>query len=412
MAAYAFPQDLIAGVQASWNAASARQIFELPDDSSLQCVFETCYHASLRTEEQRPVRCVVAYAPIESLPRERLLLFEHPVELTDDQIVRLAPVADIRRTLIGCDHVDGQLCIWGLMEHGHAWAQYSAGDPPDAPVEEADLPPECLTITIEGPGTLSVSKGRHGLARLREGRIIVPQKNPMRDADDPLGHFFRQLVDDLQNSPDYRDRSALVAGNADWSLLGIYTKSIMGILDRIRLRREGGSILITRSPLEAAIAQITYTMARHVGLTREIVNYYDSLCHLARASHSSPETSDELERCQAEAALRMMSQQLFRGMNQISLLAGVDGAVLLDDHLRIQGFGVRFSVMLPVGTLVLDAATGIEHPCDQWGLRHQSVFSACQKCEQAVGLVVSHDGGVKAVKSVEGKLHLWDRILD
>ena len=412
MTEYAFPKDLLPGIKANWNAPPVGQGFELPDDHTLQRVLETCYHASLRTTEQRPVRCVVAYAPVEHMPSEKLLLFERPVELADDQIVRLAPVADIRRTLIGCEQVDGHLRIWGLFEHGHAWGQYSAGDPTDAPVEQTDLPLDCLTITIEGPGTLSVSQDRRGLVRLREGQIVVPQENPMRDVDDPLGRFFRHLVDDLRNSPPYRDRLAMVDECDERSLRGVYTTSIAAILERIQLRREGGSIVIARSPLDAALAQITYTVIDQIGLAGEIVDYYESLRNLLQAPRSPSETTGELEKCRTQAALRLTSEQLFRGMNQISLLAGVDGAVLLDDHLRIQGFGVRFSVLLPVGTTVLDVATGVERACDQWGLRHQSVFSVCQKCEQAVGLIVSHDGGVKAVKSVGGRLRLWDNIFD
>lgn len=412
MKGYAFPRDLVDEIKAHWDAGLAGKAFGLPDDFMLQCLLETCYHASLRTEEQRPVRCVVAYVPFESVPQERSLHFERPVELTDAQIVRLAPVADLRRTLIGCHQIDGQLCIWGLMEHGYAWAQYAAGDPTDAPVKEADLPPGCLTITLEGPGTLSVYQGRHGLVRLREGRIIVPQKNPMRDMSESLGLFFHQLVEGLRNSSAYRDRLTLIADDAERSLLGVYTRSIAAILEHTRLRREGGSIVIARSPLESTTAQITYTVAKHGGLTAQIVNYYESLHQLMNPHSSSSEALQNLVRCRAEAALRLTSQQLLRGINQISLLASVDGAVLLDDLLRIQGFGVRFSVLLPVGATILDAATGTEHACDQWGLRHQSVFSACQKCEEAVGLIVSHDGGVKAVKSVKGRLQLWDRILD
>jgi DNA integrity scanning protein DisA with diadenylate cyclase activity len=103
---------------------------------------------------------------------------------------------------------------------------------------------------------------------------------------------------------------------------------------------------------------------------------------------------------------------LIRAISQISLLAAIDGAVLLDDHLRIQGFGVRFPVMLPPGTTVLDALTRREYLCDQWGLRHQSVLSLCHKCEQAIGLIVSQDGEVKAVKADSGQLFFWDGILE
>lgn len=411
MSKYFFPKDLLVGIKSRWNAVPAQQEFELPDDEMLQRLLETCYHASFRTAEHRPVHCVVAYAPIAQVPAEPLLLLQHPVVLTDDQIVRLAPVADIRRTLIGCDYIGGRLQIWGLFEHGHALVDYFAGDPSDAPIEGTDVPPECLTITVEQPGALSVSRGRRGLVRLRDGRIIVPQENPMRSMEAPLGRYFRQLVDDLRHSPPYRDR-ALEESADDRSLLGIYTTSVAAILERIRRRREGGSIVITRSPLDSTLAQITYTVAEHTGLTGDIVNYYEALGNRLRTTRARSDVVGELDKCRAEAVLRQSSQQLFQRMNQISLLASVDGAVLLDGHLRIQGFGVSFTVMLPIGTTIFDSATGIEHACDRWGLRHQSVFSVCQKCEQAVGLIVSQDGGVKAVKSDEGRLYLWNGILD
>jgi Probable sensor domain DACNV len=413
MTEYAFPKDLLGGIKDRWDTVPARQGFELPDEPTLLELLEACYHASLRTDERRPVHCAVAYAPIARVPDGALLRFERPIALTDDQLVRLAPVVDIRQTLIGCDQGDGSLRIWGLFEHGHAWAQYSTGDPPDAPVGEADLPPDCLTITIDEPGALTVSRGRRGLVRLRDGRVVLPKENPLRDGNDPLGMFFRQLIDDLGHSPRYRTPPASADGDAGRrSLLDIYTSSVAAILDRIRSRRHGGSVVITRTAIDEPLALVTYTVAEHAGLAGEIVAYHEALGHLSLLPAIPSDRASESEQRRAETTLRLASRRLIRGLNQISLLAAVDGAVLLDDHLRIQGFGVRFPVLLPPGSTIVDAVSGLDYACDQWGLRHQSVFSVCQRCEQAVGLIVSQDGGVKAVKSVEGRLHFWDGILD
>src|SRR4051812_48576076 len=112
MAEYAFPKDLLSGIRGRWKAVPARQVFELPAEHTLLELLEVCYHASLRTDERRPIHCAVAYAPIAQVPDGALLRFERPLELTDDQLVRLAPVADIRRTLIGCDEEAGSLHIW------------------------------------------------------------------------------------------------------------------------------------------------------------------------------------------------------------------------------------------------------------------------------------------------------------
>jgi hypothetical protein len=63
----AFPKDLLDGIMTRWQTVSDQQ-FELPEDCILQRLAETCYHASFRTSEQRPVHCLVAYAPIASIP--------------------------------------------------------------------------------------------------------------------------------------------------------------------------------------------------------------------------------------------------------------------------------------------------------------------------------------------------------
>ena len=39
-------------------------------------------------------------------------------------------------------------------------------------------------------------------------------------------------------------------------------------------------------------------------------------------------------------------------------------------------------------------------------------LSVCQRCEQAIGLIVSQDGEVKAVKADGGRLMFWDGILE
>ena len=409
MTEYVFPRDLLDAIKTRWQTAADQQ-FELPEDRILQKLLETCYHASFRTSEQRVVQCVVAYASIADIP-EGALRLSSPVVLTDSELVRLSPVTQHRQTVIGCDQMDGWLRIWGFFDYGHAWVQHSAGDPPAVPIQLTDFPPDCLTIAIEGPGALTISQGRTGLVRLRDGRVIFPQEDLFQTEENPLGRFFRELIDDLLKSTQRRDQTAPEESVGQRTLLNIYTTSILAILERIRLTQHGGSLVISRVPLKEQLAHVTYNVSEHAGLAGEIIAY-KTLDDLLREPHSDFEAAAELGRCRAELELHRTSRQLIRSINRISLLAAVDGAVLLDDHLRIQGFGVRFPVLLPPGTKVLDALTGSEYSFDQWGLRHQSVFSVCHKCEQAIGLIVSQDGEVKAVKADDGRLMFWDGILD
>jgi hypothetical protein len=409
MTEYAFPGDLLDAIKTRWQIHSAQQ-FTLPEDRVLRRLLETCYHASFRTSEQRVVQCVVAYASFADI-REGALRLGSPVVLTDSELVRLSPVTQHRKTVIGCEQMGGWLRIWGFFDYGHAWVQHSAGDPPAVPIQLVDFPPDCLTITIEGPAALTISQGRTGLVRLRNGRIIFPQEDLFQSVQNPLGNFFRQLLDDLLKSTQHRDLSADEESVGQRTLLNIYTTSILAILERIRSTRHGGTVVIARVPLNEQLAHVTYKVSEHAGLAAEIIAY-KYLDDLLREPHAEVDTSTDLHRCQVELELHRKSRQLIQDISRIGLLAAADGAVLLDGHLRIQGFGVRFPGLLPPGTTVLDALTESEYPCDQWGLRHQSVFSVCHKCEDVIGLIVSQDGEVKAVKADNGLLMFWDGILD
>ncbi|WP_013627832.1 putative sensor domain DACNV-containing protein [Rubinisphaera brasiliensis] len=406
MAEYAFPAQLLEELHAHWRPPHSSTSSALPDDLTLLRLLETCYHASLRTAELRATRCVLAYVSTDSLSNRSLLRFEHPAILTASELVRLAPVTELHRTLIGCHHFGGMLKIWGLFEHGQAWQTVDSIS--GTTTREEDLPDDCLTITIEGPGALSVARGEKEVVRLRDGKIIAPHKHPLRQMDKPLGTFFETLVKGLKE-PETGDAIISSFKVEREQLLDIYMMAIARILERIRSERHGGSVVISASPLSRRVAYRTYTVIGHAALADDILNH----CRALRGLQAAPiDPSSEAERFRAEAAVRQSSQSLIRGVNRVSLLAAIDGAVLLDGKLRIEGFGVRFPVLLPPDTTILDALTGIEYPCDEWGLRHQSVFSVCQKCDEAVGFVISQDGSVKAVKSVQGRLHFWDGILD
>ncbi len=411
MSEFAFPVQLLAELHTHWSPTQSFNYSELPDDPTMLRLLETCYHASLRTAELRATRCVLAFVSMESLAKKSLLRFEHPAILTASELVRLAPVTELHRTLIGCFHFNGTLKIWGLFEHGHAWLGETVDSISGSPVSEESLPHDCLTITIEAPGALSVARGEKEVVRLREGKIIAPHKHPLREMDQPLATFFETLVNELQ-TPDANTSMSDTFINESERLLDTYMMAIASILERIRSERHGGSVVISASSLNNTLAYRTYTVVGHAALADDILNHCRAISKLQDALNTQADHSREMQQFRAEAAVRQTGHSLIRGVSRVSLLAAIDGAVLLDGKLRIEGFGVRFPVLLPPDQTILDAVTGNEYSCDDWGLRHQSVFSVCEHCHEAVGFVVSQDGSVKAVKAVEERLHFWDGILD
>lgn len=411
MSEFAFPVELLDELRSHWDSLPSATRSVLPADRTLLRLLETCYHASLRTTELRVTRCVLAYASTDAFAKKSLLRFEHPVTLTASELVRLAPAAELHRTLIGCYQVNDTLTIWGLFEHEHSWLGETVDQVSGTLTREVNLPHHFLTITIEAPGALCVALGEKEVVRLRDGRIIPSRKSPLRQRDEPLGTYFETLVDGLRDRVPggvYSERY-----KEEWDrLLDTYMSAIVSILEYIRSERHGGSIVISATPLSEMLAYRTYTVVGHAALSDDILNLCWALWSLQETSKRPADHSSEVETFRAEGAVRLSRHSLNRGISRVSLLAAIDGAVLLDGRLQIEGFGVRFPVLLPPGTTILDAITGIEYPCDKWGLRHQSVFSVCQQCEGAVGFVVSQDGSVKAVKRVDRRLHFWDGILD
>jgi hypothetical protein len=195
----------------------------------------------------------VGYASSADIPDGALLHAHPPVVLTDAELTRLSPVTKYRQTVIGCDQLNGWLHIWGFFKYGHAWVQHSAGDPPAVPFRPAEFPPDCLTITVEGPKYLSICRGRTSLVQLHEGRVIFPQANLFAIVQNPLGSFFRQLTTELQKFVQYRDLSESTAEHVGQrSLLSIYTTSVLAILERNRLSEHAIGFIVSQESLTNA----------------------------------------------------------------------------------------------------------------------------------------------------------------
>ena len=93
-------------------------------------------------------------------------------------------------------------------------------------------------------------------------------------------------------------------------------------------------------------------------------------------------------------------------------LAGVDGAVVMTDRLRVLGFGGEILSEPRALTHVLSAdgelgESGSTVSLEAFGTRHRSVFRLCSSAEEIIGFVVSSDGGVKAVRRCGSRVVMW-----
>ncbi len=410
---FAFPVHLLTELHERLFSKSKLLQGSIPENDKLLELLETCYHASLQTAEHRVTSCAIAYVHYLSLPGKSFLRFADLSPLTVSELVRLAPVTEVHHTLIGCYKFDDELFIWGLIEHDHSWDGASDKILLGTPQQGEVLPAGCPTINIEGPGALSVTmtNGRTEVVRLREGRILAPTTNPLVERDQPLEVFFRTMIARIMTASSDKLNLAAMRDSLN-PLQSLYTEAVVRMLEEIRLKQHGGSLIISASRLPKTLAYRTYTALENRALADELLLHFQALQRVKNAKPTSSIRTEEFSQRRVDSIIKRTRQNIIRGIKRVSLLAAIDGAVLLDSVLRVEAFGVRFPLFLQQDATILDARTGQSYRCDEWGMRHQSVFSVIHQSEETVGFVVSQDGGVKAIKSDQGVLRFWDGILD
>jgi hypothetical protein len=97
----------------------------------------------------------------------------------------------------------------------------------------------------------------------------------------------------------------------------------------------------------------------------------------------------------------------------LASISAVDGAVVLTRRFEVLGFGAEISGELPdvhevvrstdaeTRETTLERAAGV-------GTRHRSVYRLCQFDPEVLAIVISHDGGVRFVKQLDGRVAYWD----
>jgi len=123
-----------------------------------------------------------------------------------------------------------------------------------------------------------------------------------------------------------------------------------------------------------------------------------------------------LDEAVADSDLEELRNELGGVIWFISLLTRVDGLVLLDQNLEVQGFGVEITVSdEPEEIYAAGDAWASEWllkkvDYQQYGTRHRSMMRYCAKFPGSVGFVISQDGDVRVMTGVNGRLVIWENI--
>jgi hypothetical protein len=389
-------------------------------------LFETLYFTSLQTEEGQFIKLIVTLLDHQKIrPEEeddqfddwKFYAFESEEILSIKNLVKLSKAVDPWSSSLSVYYDENEdLYIYGMIDqtvHYQSFLNYEREERPDHP--------GIIKVMITGIGILSVMLDYQPLATLNQNSLV--KHNPNVFEFGPISEFLkrnclygekvlRSVVGYDLEPKEVEELNSLVYLNV--------IEAICRILLRIKNYGHGGAIMITKEFTEDV--KIKYKL-KYNRINRSIKHIVSSISdsevldeHIKEFKKKGKEIPIALHNdCNnSELYLEDSYNELFGAIRFVSSLSCVDGLVLLSPLLTVNGFGtVITEKKLPEFVHISKGSSPsriTKIKPEHYGTRHQSMFSYCHKHPDSIGFLVSQDGEIRAVKSVEGKLVMWENI--
>ncbi len=402
-----------------------------PSEQILTALFETLYFASLKTDEGRPCRFIVNYldpADPNVAPQTNgggdqwtCVPFDQPLPCDIRTLVKLSEAIDpTASSLAVYSDGNGHLFIWGIVDQELRYADYAA-------LDSATIPdrPGLFQAVINGVGNISVYNNYSLICSLEHNALVEQYHNvvwsgPIHDMlASQIWATFEQLAG--------RKLSAAMADHPELKaeLLTRWMNAVCRILLNIQKYRHGGGLLVV--PDSAPMGTNVKYKLRYDRLPRSLVamaQYQVSRLRLSRkvAEHCRDLQLDNVP-CRLHLDLVDQRKKLEAHKNAvlgcvrfIAGLSRVDGFIMLDRSLVVNGFGVELRADSPLNEVLLAGDAQAQRRLmqtanlEEYGTRHRAMMRYCYETSGALGFVVSQDGDIRAMTRIGEHLVLWDNI--
>jgi hypothetical protein len=409
-------------------AALKRRKNVCPPEDSMARLFESMFYASLRTEESRPIAFHAVYLnpnePDPSPPpsprpnRWMPVYLEKRIPVTVENLVKISSASDPRTSSLAIYHdVQGQLFIWALVDQGNSYYDLVNYESPSGYVR-----PGVFQASIEGIGHIVAFAGIEKIAELKVNSVITRVLDVLRGGPvhDKLMHGAIVYMDAVkgmltrQGVPTFEEMKEAVTD--------VWFESVCRLLLRVQRYHHGGSILITpdlslchlNSKYQLVYDRLSTAIQRK-GLMMVQMEVQENISdkYIERDAGRIPISHYWDYRILTDR-IEDSNKELDGAIWFVSLLTRVDGLVLLDQTLRVRGFGVEItcsdepSEVFVAGRRKATRLKRIDY--HHYGTRHRSMMRYCSQVPESVGFVVSQDGDVRVMTQVEGQLIMWENI--
>lgn len=401
-----FPRDLAQAISAHWDNLVAGEYVTppCPPKALLRKILESCYLAAGAPEEGRypQFNAVISPKGIKKLD-EALTLYEFDAKrpLSAEEIRRLAPATDLRKSAIWITFDEHDANIAGLCDLGTSWHRARTGL-----IYSYRVPP-ALIIQVDRPGRMKVYQGQYAVGGLADGELLIHRIDFPLFLHESVHNAIPTLWDkfappELEQPRDYENF---------W--FTAHCNIFSAIANSISLSGHGGMLVI----LEAG-ASIPNDVVRTKYPCRSSA-LHNAFIHFINTRNTTADfwTASEMGQSwegnphKAELALISATEHLVEAVRFVAQTAGCDGAILLTSDLHLLGFGAEIRAEMEADmsvSQVTDEMRGDSRSCDieQFGMRHRSAIKLVSKLQSTRVLAVSQDGPISAVWAKDGEVKI------
>jgi len=317
-----------------------------PGKQVIEAIIDTAFWASLRKEEGHSPKISLAFLPPDKASQP--LMFEFPLLLTADMLVKLAPAVERPGIHLGVWEREGEMYIWGTTQI---------------------IPGYCFVLEVIEPGLLVVKHRRlDGFGKFVN--VAVLQGDHVKIVDE-------QSVS-LPDCPQMLNSLLGFTNTASWNdAVNLHVQLAVSMRDHGR----GGTLLVVPSKSEtwrqSIIQPISYPVAP--AFNRLSVLMKQEVTH-----HNIASWQDELS----------------REIASVGGLTAVDGATIINDKHELLAFGAKITrspgresvKQIMVTEPIIDTPAIIIPPSNNGGTRHFSAAQFVFDQRDAFALVASQDG--------------------
>ncbi|WP_456744508.1 putative sensor domain DACNV-containing protein [Bradyrhizobium sp. USDA 4354] len=397
----AFPKELAKKVSDRWpNMVAGDYVTPpLPPLRLLRHLLEVAYLAAATPEEARYPQFNLLAVPKEGAGEGGLgsiWKLESPRPLSIDELRRLAPSVDFKKSAVLVEWSDRDWHIAGLVDLGTSWGRARTG------LQYEYDHPKALFVQVERPGKMKVYQGEFLVASLSDGKLQRINGIDYHLAlHEPVHRGLENLAERIASPKEEHPREYHnFVFTAHWNI-------IAAIANCISDEAHGGAVILVPPKTIPSEQDVRIKYRQNSG------NLTDAFIEFMNARNRSIDLVLQIESgqsskavrgawAQAELELAKAQSKLVEAIRFVARLSGCDGAILLSQDLRLLGFGTEIRAEFEPKSKVWEVLdemrnTGREMDVEQFGLRHRSAIKLVSKQPEYTAIVISQDGPTSVV---------------